>query len=365
MKKKKILIFGLTSLIGGIETYIINLTRNIDLEKFEIYFLAQDDIIGINKEKIEGCFKKIYKVENFKRHPIKAMKTLKEIYVKEKFDIVHLNLSTASSALYALPCKKHSKMTKIISHSHAAGNKNEFQHILFKHILNKISDKYLACSYAAGKWMFGKKIANSSKMIITNNAIETEKFIFNEGIREKIRKELNIAKDEFVIGHVGRFNEVKNHMGMLEILQPILSKKRNIKLVLLGKGELEDTVKRKVKELGIDSQVLFLGAKSNVHEYYQIMDVFVLPSKFEGLPIVGIEAQASGLKCIFSNNVTKEVDITGNAIFISLEDKEKWRSTILEIQENGYIRENEKDKIEKNKYDLKKEVSKIEKIYLN
>ena len=365
MKKKKILIFGLTSLIGGVETYIINLVRNIDKEKFEINFLVQEEIAGINKEKINGYFNKMYIVENLKRHPIKALKTLKRLYLHEKFDVIHLNISTASSALYALPSKIYSKETKIIVHSHNGGDKNKLQHYIFRSILNKITDQYLSCSKLAADWMFGKKIVSSKRVIITNNAIETDKFIFDEEIRNKKRKELGLKENDFIIGHVGRFNEQKNHIQMLEILNPILSKSDNIKLILIGTGELEEQVKNKVKSMKINNKVIFLGPKKNVSEYYQVMDLFILPSIFEGLPIVGIEAQASGLKCIFSDNITKEVDITGNSIFISISDQEKWRKTIYAIKEKGYIRKNERSNIIKNGYDLKEEINKIEEIYLN
>ena len=365
MKKMKILIFGLTPLIGGVETYIINLVKNIDREKFEINFLVQEEITGLNKEKIDGYFNKIYIVENLKRHPIKALRTLKRLYLQEKFDVIHLNISTASSALYALPSKIYSKGTKIIVHSHNGGDKNKLQHYIFRFILNKITDEYLSCSKLAANWMFGERIESSNRVTITNNAIETDKFIFDIGIRNEKRKELGVKENDFIIGHVGRFNEQKNHLRMLEILQPILSESESIKLILIGAGELEQKVKNKAQSMKIDNKIMFLGPIKNVNEYYQAMDLFILPSIFEGLPIVGIEAQASGLKCIFSDNITKEVDITGNSIFISTSAQEKWRKAIYAIKDRGYIRKNEKNNIIKNGYDLKEEIKKIEKIYLN
>jgi len=362
MKKTKVLIFGLTSLIGGVETYVINLVKNLDKEKFEIDFLVQDEITGINKEKIEGCYNKIFKVENFKKHPIKAMKTLKKICEENNYDVIHLNISTASSSLYALPSKLYFKNTKILVHSHNGGDKNKLQHYIFRIFSNRIADKYLACSELASNWMFGKKLTKSGKVIITNNFIETEKFIFNEEKRNKIREELGI-KDEFVIGHVGRFNAQKNHLGMIEMLKDILKEEKDIKLMLLGSGELLEEVKEKVKEYKIENKVLFLGVKSNVNEFYQAMDLFILPSIFEGLPIVGIEAQASGLKCLFSANVTEESNITKNVEFYKLENKDEWIKEILKIKTKGYERENMKIKIKEAGYDLNEEIEKIEKIY--
>lgn len=364
MEKKKILIFGLTSLIGGVETYIINLVRHIDKEKFDIDFLVQDDITGINKEKILGYYTNIYKVENLKRHPIKAIKTLRRIYTKNKYDVIHLNISTASSILYAIPCKSVSPKTKIIVHSHNGGDKNKLQHYFFRVVLNNFVDKYLACSELAAEWMFGKKIVSNNKVLITNNAIETEKFLFDNKIRNNIRKLLKIKDNEFVIGHVGRFNNQKNHLGLIEIFRETIKNDKSIKLMLLGRGDLEEVVKRKVKEYQLEDNVLFIGNQKDVNIYYQAMDIFVLPSFFEGLPIVGIEAQASGLKCIFSDKITREVDITGNVEFIDIKLTNKWKEKILEVRQKSYKRINMKEKIIEKGYDLNKEIKKIEKLYI-
>lgn len=364
MRKKRILVYGLTSLIGGVETYIINLLKNIDKNKFEIDLLVQDDIVGINKEKIDGEYSNIIFVENFKRHPIKAMKTLKKIYKENNYDVVHLNLATASSSMYALPCKIYSKNTKILIHSHNGSVQNRFQHYVFRFIIKKIADVYIACSDIAAKWMFGEKIVDSGKVIFTNNAIQTERFVYNNETRDKIRKEYNFA-DDFVIGHVGRFNEEKNHVGMINMLKDFLTKRDDVKLVLIGNGVLENKAKELVKKYRIDNKVFFLGVKSNINEFYQAFDLFILPSLFEGMPIVGIEAQAAGLKCIFSDTITKEADITGNVSFISIDENEKWIDEIIKIRDSKYDRKNMSKVLEEKGYDLKKEIKKIEKIYEN
>lgn len=363
MKKIKILIFGLTSLIGGVETYIINLVKNIDKERFEVDFLIQDEITGINKEKIQGCYHNIYKVENLKKHPIRAIKTLKKLYKENSYDVIHLNISTASSALYALPCKLFSRNTKIIIHSHNGGDKNKLQHYIFRKIINGIADERLACSKLAGQWMFGRKMVGLDKVIITNNAIETDRFLYNEEKRNKIRQELNLKESDFVIGHVGRFNPQKNHLGMIEFFEEAVRQDNSLKLMLLGTGELEKEIKEKVIQKGLDKNVIFLGVKSNINDYYQAMDIFILPSLFEGLPIVGIEAQASGLKCVFSDNVTREVDITGNVEFLSIEKPEEWKNCILNLKTAKNIRNNQKETIEQRGYDIKNQTKQIERIY--
>ncbi len=362
MAKKKILIFGLSSLIGGVETYIINLVQKINKEKFEIDFLVQEPIEGINKEKIKGCYKNIYLVENMKRHPYGAFKTLKKIYKENNYDAIYLNISTASSVLYALPSKIYSKYTKIIVHSHNGNDKNKLQHCIFRFILNKITDKYVACSMLAAEWMFGKKIIKSKKITIINNAIDADKFIFNESIRNKIRKELKIEND-FVIGHVGRFNKQKNHVGLLKIFYELAKEENDVKLLLIGTGELQEDIKKHVQKLNLSDKVLFLGVMDNVNEYYNAMDIFLLPSLFEGLPIVGIEAQANGLKCIFSDSITKEVDITKNACFLPINESRLWIDKILEYKKMNYKRKNMKKIIVDKNYDINIEIKKIEGIY--
>ena len=161
----------------------------------------------------------------------------------------------------------------------------------------------------------------------------------------------------------GRFNKQKNHLGLIDIFYKLSEKEKNVKLLLIGTGELEDIVKKKVEELKLNDKVLFLGAKPNVNEYYQAMDLFVLPSLFEGLPIVGIEAQTSGLKCIVSNNITKELDITNNVEFVPIEKEDEWISKIVQYKVNGYKRENMKEIIINKNYDINTEINKLENIY--
>lgn len=365
--KKRILIFGYSSLIGGVETFIANLVKYLNKEEFEIDFLVQEEITGINRERIDGYYKNIYVVDNMKKHPIKALKKLKDIYSNNNYDVVHMCLSNASSCLYGLPCKFINKNTKVLIHSHNGGDKNYIQHYFFRNILNKMTDYYLACSELAAIWMFGKKVLKKKKIFIINNAIETEKFLYNTEIRDKKRVELGIKEDEYLIGHVGRFNPQKNHSELIDIFKRVADKDSKIKLLLLGNGKLEEQIKQKVINLKIEDRVIFLGVKENVNECYQAMDLFVLPSIFEGLPIVGIEAQASGLKCIFSDRITTESDITENVKFIELNNIEKWDKQIV-YEKNNYDKEKRKDKkiygdLIKKGYDLRTEVNKIEKIY--
>ncbi len=361
--KKRILIFGMTPYVGGVENYLITILQNIDRKKFDIDLLVKEDITGINGEKIKGYYNKIYKIPNFKKHPFKIFSVLKKISKDNQYDVIHFNLCISSASVYAFIIKLYSKNTKIFIHSHNGSDKKKIRHYFFRPLLNKISDKKLACSEIAAKWMFGEKYVKNNEVILCNNFIDTDKFLFNETYRNKIRKDLNI-EDKFVIGHIGRFTNQKNHKGLIDIFNSVTKENDNVVLILLGTGELVDEVKEYVNDLKLNDKVLFLGLKSNTNEYYQAMDLFMLPSLFEGLPIVGVEAQASGLKCLFANTIDKESNISSNVIFIPLNNIDLWKKEITKIIKSNYKRENMKKVIVNNGYDLKTELEKIENMYL-
>ncbi|CDA16249.1 putative uncharacterized protein [Clostridium sp. CAG:571] len=364
---KKVLILGYSSMIGGVETYIANLLKYIDKKKFTVDLLVQDDITGINAERIKNNYNKIFIVENLKRHPFKAYRTLVKIYKENNYDVIYMCLSTASSFLYALPAKKYIQDVKIVVHSHNGSDKKIFQHLLFRGTLNKMADKKLACSKLAAEWMYGKKELKKDKVVLINNAIESDMFLFNKNIRKKIREDLKLNDNQFLIGHVGRFNEQKNHTELLDIFFELLKKDKSFKLLLIGDGELKNQIISKSKEIGIFDKIIFLEAKKNIYDYYQAMDLFIMPSIFEGLPIVGIEAQTSGLKCIFSKNITEESNITGNVSFVELENHNEWCNQIIEKRNNYTISGRTDNKIIKSLiesgYDLKNETKKIENIF--
>ena len=305
---------------------------------------------------------KIYNVCNVKRNPIKYYFELKKILTENKFDIVHINLLSLANILPILASKK-ANIKNIVLHSHNASTPKG----IIRKILNKInrvfaiknSTHLFACSKLAGEWMFGK----NKKITIINNAVNFEKFSYNSNIREKIRKELKI-EEKFVIGHIGRFSEQKNHTFLIDIFKKVAEKNDNAILLLIGEGELKETIKIKVNKYNLQDRVIFMEPVKNVNDYYQAMDVFVLPSLFEGLPVVGIEAQVSCTNCIFSKSITNELKLTDFCEFVGLDESiEKWVDTILK-----YINKNKNDNSIKNTlldnhYNIVKETKKIEKIY--
>ncbi len=360
--KKKILIFGMRHLVGGVENYIITILQNIDRKKFDIDLLVKEDITGINGEKIKGYYNNIYKMPNIFKHPIKTFSIIKKLSLENHYDVAHFNICLSAPSVFAAILKHYSKNTKIFIHSHNGSTVRKLRHYTFRPLLNKIADKKIACSETAAIWMFGKKAVKNNEVILCNNFIDTDKFLFNEKTRSSIRNELNIA-DKFVIGHVGRFANQKNHKGLIEIFAKIAKQNNNVVLVLLGTGELEEEIKKYVNNLELNDKVLFLGLKPNTNEYYQAMDLFLLPSFFEGLPIVGIEAQASGLKCLFADTIDRKSDISGNVKFLSLDNKKLWETEIHNIIKSNYKRQNMKKVIVDAGYDMRSEIKKIEALY--
>lgn len=361
---ERILIIGMTQNHGGIESYIINTYKKINKE------IYQYDFVNMWKNKIaeqdfferRGC--KVYNIPNEYKSPIKCYKQLKQIIINNKYNIVYINKNSLCSSI-VLKAVKNSNVPIRIIHSHNTKSTGGILgNILHEHNRKKISNYcnyFFACTEKAGEWMFNPEIIGSSRYYVINNAIDLDKFIFNYKIRNRLRNKLNISKDTIVIGHVGRFEKQKNHDFLVEIFNEVHKRNKKTILILVGKGSLEEKIKEKVKTLKLNDSVKFLGAREDVNELYQIFDVFCLPSLYEGLPLVGIEAQASDLPCIFSNNMSLKVKMLEKAYFLSnLSSPEEWADLILK---NYGERKNNKVIMQKNNYDIECETIKLEKMY--
>lgn len=365
MKKIRILHIGLTSNMGGIEKYVYNLCEMCDNNKIE------NEIINANESKVgfEEDFKKlnikIVKIANRKKHYIKHIKELKKVIKEGDYDFIHFHLMDLSCFDRILIALKASK-AQIILHSHI----NNFNKKMLRSIMDFIGVQLLkynnsiiktACSEDAGKYMF-KKFKNKEFMIL-NNSIDVKNFMFDVEKREKIRKKLNIT-NQFVIGNVGRFQEQKNHNFIIEIFSEILKLNKNSKLLLIGEGELKEKIIQKAKSLNIEKDIIFYGKSNNVNELFQAMDVFLFPSLYEGLGIVLIEAQASGLKCYASQTIPKEVKITDNLKFIDLSKNAKeWAQIIINESKDKYDRKLYNKKVMNTKFNIDEERKRVNDFY--
>ena len=333
---------------GGVSAFLLNLYRNIDREKISFDFLTPNKTTYEQyRAEIEGCGGHIYDLginsSSFKGKK-KLQKALSVFLSEHKYDIIQVNSGVLSfNYMVAKACRKYSDSI-IIVHSHNNGGRSSLKEKFsapLKSLLVKKADKLLACSLSAAEYMFPEKAAHNETVII-KNGIVPEKFAYSPEIRQQLRKELGIA-NKYVIGNVGRFVPQKNHSFMLDVFSQLLKKEPDAVLMLIGEGELTDEIKNKAAGLGIADKVMFMGLRRDIEKYYQAMDVFFLPSVFEGLGIVNIEAQAAGLHCVVSDVVPQFANAAGMIKFISLDDdKDVWIKALLEnkdpVRQDGSVR---------------------------
>lgn len=335
MNKIKILYIGLSPNLGGIETYLYNLYKNMDKSKFEVSFLVfkGKKVCFYDELKAEGV--KFFEITHRNKNYRQFLKDLKEVYSNNQFDYIHQNLMNYSCFERITYAHKYSN-AKIIIHSHTAGHgkavglKTRILHFIGRLKIKNIPILRVACSDAAGKMMFGKK-----KFKIFNNGIDVDKFRYDINNRTDIRKELNIDDKTFVLGLIGMFETVKNHKFLLNIFSEYIKNNKNSKLLLVGEGRLKKDIEELSKTLNIEKNVLFIGKRLDVWKVYSAMDVYVMPSLYEGISIALIEAQANGLKCYTSDGVDVKSDLTGNVRFLSLNHKpSEWASFIYNCDNN-------------------------------
>ena len=363
----KVLQIGMTDNHGGIEEFIYMFTTNMHSNEilFDFINMSRGELIYSEQLKKMG---KVINVANEFRHPVKCYNQIKKIMIENKYDVIHINKNSVSSLVVLFAAKKAGIKIRIL-HSHNTKSNGgiiiNILHRLNKFFAIKLCNKFIACSEEAARWMFTKNVINKHEYIIINNAIDISKFIYSEEIRNKKRNELHIKSCDYVIGNVGRFVKQKNHKFLIDIFYNYYQKNKNAKLVLVGVGPLMNDIKKKVSEYKIEKSVVFLNNRQDVNELYQAFDLFILPSIYEGLGIVLIEAQTSGLPCLASSSLPKNSKVTNLIKYISLnKDVEEW------VNECGIINE-ERDnydnfkKIEDSGYNIKKEIQKLKKIYFS
>jgi glycosyltransferase involved in cell wall biosynthesis len=282
-----------------------------------------------------------------------AIKILKN----NRYPICYINSSAALSMFFWGVIARASKIPVVIGHSHSSRMDAKFPlrvvktfcHYVIKPLLPLIIDEYLTCSEKAAAWMYPRSIRKS--VIYINNPVDIDRYVFNPTTRNIKRVEYHL-EGKFVVGHVGRFAYQKNHYFLLKVFKEILKRRADAVLFLIGDGPLYAEVKKLVKKTGLEDHVSFLGTTPLVHEYMQMFDMFLLPSRFEGFPLVGIEAQCSGLPCFFSETITEESDITGNCHFLPLKkNPAQWADEILRYT-NSFVRKDCSELVRQKGYDV-------------
>ncbi len=370
MKKIKVAEFVGSMNCGGTETMLMNIFRNIDREKYEIHFIEtvsekcwyDDEII-----KLGG---KIIKLSTKKSNMLAYIRSLIKLFRTNKYDVVHSHTYLHSGIIMYAAKKAGVKIR--ISHSHS--NMDTIKHSIIykikKMIMQKLilrySNKFVACSKEAGTSLFGKSFEKNG--IILHNPIEINKIDnINENEVEDIKNKYSIIsnKDQIVLGHVGRFIQIKNHKFLIEIGRILHNKNINFKLFLLGDGENFENIEKLIKEYNLENYIFMTGNVKNVYDYMSLMDVFLMPSLYEGLPLTAVEAQASGVNCILSTNISRETDIgLGIVKFLSLDNIDNWIEQILILSKKERLdKQTIKNKIINSKFDTESVIKELEKLY--
>lgn len=311
---------------GGSESMCMNLYRNIDREKIQFDFVKHTDEKGEYEDEISSLGGRIYEAPRYlMTNHFQYGKWWKQFLQEHpEHKIIHGHFFTIS-AVYFRIAKKYGRIT--IGHSHCtpSGVKSVKNRLLLFLIskIEKYSDYCFACSELAGRWLFPNKTFK-----VLNNAIDSTRFKFNATVRDEVRKEMKL-EDDFVVGTVGRIMYQKNPLGIVDIFKAIHDRKDNAKLLWIGNGPMRTDAEKRIQEYGLQDSVIMTGVRSDVQRLMQAMDVFILPSFYEGLPVVAIEAQTSGLHCFCSDTVTHEAKITERCYFLPLNDPERWADEIL------------------------------------
>ena len=340
--------------IGGMETILMNYYRNINRKRIQFDFLIFNENKCFYEKEINMLGSKIYRVVPRNKNVLKNREELAAFFKTHHYEIVEIH----QGVTYLLPLKLASKnkVKNIIIHNHGVDNKykkglyNLFRKYYVIPFISKYATNYVACSNIVLSDLFSADIINNKKYLIVNNAIDVDPFSYNEGIRNRIRKELGIG-EERVVGHIGRFHIQKNQEFIIKLAKIM----PEYKFLLVGDGESLAALKKEASD-----NVIFYGQSQKPYEIIQAFDVFILPSRWEGLALVAIEAQANGLPTILSDNVSREAKVSDNVRFLPLE-VDLWERTIRSMSSCPRTR-NEKMVI-KNGYNVKKEVCKLEKFY--
>lgn len=337
---------------GGAETMVMNLYRNIDRSKVQFDFVVHTEEKCAFDDEIKELGGNLFSVPRYVGKNHFNYKNSWENFFKENpnYRVIHGHVRSTAS-IYLSVAKKYG--LKTIAHSHSTSSGKGLSAIVKNTLqfpIRHISDYLFACSQSAGEWLYGKDVYQKENFFILNNSIDIEKFVFNEAIRKKIRKKLKV-ENKFVIGHIGRFTLLKNHSFLVDVFKNIYERNRNVVLLLVGDGDQLVTIQDKVNDLGLSESVIFTGVRSDIPELLQAMDIFVFPSIYEGLPVTLIEAQASGLRCIVSDSITKELMVTDLVKYLSLEETiETWSNEIC--LNSQYIRKNTSRDIRSGGYDI-------------
>jgi glycosyltransferase involved in cell wall biosynthesis len=352
--------------IGGRRSLTMNYFRNMNNDKVRFDFICDSDSQAIPYEEIEARGGRVFIIRPY-QNIFGNIADMKKLFRENKYSIVHAYNSTMN--VFPMYAAKVAGVPVRISESISMGNKQDKKTIL-KNILKTTSrffaNYYMSCGTACGVWQFGQKALDEGKLSVFKSCIDTEAFDFDPALREEVRKEYG-WEDKIVIGHVGRMTKAKNPVRMMDMFAAVLMKEPSAVFCYVGDGELQDQVFAEADKLGIRDKVYFVGGREDVHRFYCAMDGFLLPSLYEGIPNVGLEAQSGGLPVFFSTEVPEESAGCEICRFIPLSESDShWADVILDgVKENMPVRRGYTKELASMGFDSKKEAKRLQQFYFD
>lgn len=356
---------------GGIETMLMNIYRKIDRDQVQFDFLAHYGKEAAYNEEIRALGGRIYEMPALKDENhvyywrlFSYIRALNRFFREHReYKVIHGHMTNTASIYMPIARKYGVRCT--IAHSHNTKGKAGLLGIATDFLqkpIHRYATDWFACSQAAAGWFYPEEAVRQGRVTVVPNAVNMEKFRFSAEVRDRVRRELGL-EGHTVIGCVGRFRPEKNQKFLLPVLRCLQEKDPGVMLLFVGDGPCETDVKEQCRAMGLSQSVLFLGQRADVDQLMQAMDVFVLPSFWEGLPLVGVEAQCAGLPCVVSDGVTEELNLTGNMVRIALDDGPRAWAAALE-QATALERRDTCDAIRRAGYDLDTTVPWLQDFYL-
>ena len=356
---KKILISPTLGLdLEGITSVIYNYTKAMDRSDLQISFLTYGDLKPAVRERFEALGEILF-VSDRKQSTLAYVKDYVALLKKHRFDVVHINGNSGTMVIEVLLAKLCG-VKNVMVHGHNTKTNHPIVNAILKYPMMWLSQQCIACSEGAGKWLYG-----TYPHMVLNNAIALSNFRFQETLRQQYREEFGAGKD-FLIGHVGHFSEQKNHFFLIDIFAAFHKLEPASKLLLISDGPRFEQVKEKVADLGLQDAVIFAGRRGDVAGIYSAMDLFILPSCWEGLPLVMVEAQANGLPVLVSDVVTREAKCLERVCYKPLEDgAESWARSLQELQHGSFGRQDDVlPAIAAKGFDIQQEAETLRNMYL-
>jgi len=341
---------------GGAETFMMKLYRTMDHNLFQMDFVVCSE--GIYDNEVRALGGKIYFIPMRTKHFFGACNGIRKIVKSNRYDVV-LKVGSSPIIVTDLVSAKLGGAKKLCVRTCNApvhiSMKTKVINAIFRPIMNALSDVKIAPSDLAAVYTFGKKKVSQGKVAFLHNAVDLDVYCYDVENRKQIRENFKITEEQLVIGHIGRFVKQKNHKFLINIFEKILKFNPKAVLFLIGEGELDKEIKQQIESIGIGNNVKFLGVQTNIPAWLSAMDIFVLPSLYEGMPNTVIEAQATGLSCVISETITKEANITGLVHYVSIENTNKWVEEILSL--SNVDRKNTRADFIKQRYDIESETN--------